>query len=68
MATIDIKDLATLNLDGNDLFTDSESFMVELSDSSEQKLILGGCQVGPSCLDMSMSIHPTSVPTVTIVE
>ena len=42
MATIDIKDLATLNLDGNDLFTDSESFMVELSDSSEQELILGG--------------------------
>ena len=42
MANIDIKDLATLNLDGNDLFTDSESFMIELSDSSDRDLILGG--------------------------
>ena len=48
MANIDIKDLATLNLDGNDLFTDSESFIVELSDNSDRDLILGGCQWGIS--------------------
>ncbi len=40
MANIDIKDLATLNLDGNDLFTDPESFIIELDD--DQEAIIGG--------------------------
>lgn len=42
MANIDIKDLKTLNLDGNDLFAGLESFMVELSDD-DQQFVLGGC-------------------------
>ena len=36
MANINIKDLSALNLTGAELFNDSESFMTELSDESEQ--------------------------------
>ncbi|NEO94528.1 MAG: hypothetical protein F6K56_31810 [Moorea sp. SIO3G5] len=43
MANINIKDLSALNLTGAELFNDSESFMTELSDQSEQMAIQGGC-------------------------
>ena len=47
MANIDIKNISELNLSGNDLFEDSESFITELNDNSEQDLIIGGCPNPP---------------------
>ncbi len=43
MANIKVHELSSLNLSGAELFNDSESFMTELSDESEQMAILGGC-------------------------
>ncbi|NEO66569.1 MAG: hypothetical protein F6J98_41840 [Moorea sp. SIO4G2] len=40
MANININDISALNLTGAELFNDSESFMTELSDDSEQ--VIGG--------------------------
>jgi hypothetical protein len=40
MADIQVKDLFDRNIAGSELFNDSENFMVELSDDSEQ--IVGG--------------------------
>lgn len=56
MANININDLSALNMTGAELFNDSESFMTELSDDSEQmEGIHGGyaspCQ--PSCIQTS---------------
>ncbi len=42
MANINIENISDLDLNGNDLFEDSESFMTELSDDNEQG-IMGGC-------------------------
>ncbi|NEQ63122.1 MAG: hypothetical protein F6K53_39520 [Moorea sp. SIO4A1] len=42
MANIKVHELSSLNLSGAELFNDSESFMTELSDESEQMAILGG--------------------------
>jgi hypothetical protein len=36
MADIKVKDLATHNISGSDLFQDSENFMVELGDEIEE--------------------------------
>jgi hypothetical protein len=36
MADIKVKDLAVHNISGFDLFKDSESFMIEISDESDQ--------------------------------
>ncbi|NEO41874.1 MAG: hypothetical protein F6J90_38355 [Moorea sp. SIOASIH] len=44
MANININNLSALNMTGADLFNDSESFMTELSDESEQ-MVMGGCEV-----------------------
>ena len=41
MADIKVKDLATHNISGTDLFDDSESFMTELSTQNEVD-VLGG--------------------------
>ncbi len=41
MANINIENISDLDLNGNDLFEDSESFMTELSDDNEQG-IMGG--------------------------
>ncbi|NEO50795.1 MAG: hypothetical protein F6K55_44630 [Moorea sp. SIO4A3] len=43
MANINVNDISALHLSGTELFNDSESFMTELSDESEQMAILGGC-------------------------
>ena len=43
MANIDLN----LDLDGNDLFEDSEDFMIELTDDIEQAGIIGGYNVTP---------------------
>ncbi|MBD2169101.1 hypothetical protein H6G04_32545 [Calothrix membranacea FACHB-236] len=43
MANIKVNDLFNLNLSGVDLFNDSESFLTELSDDSQQMGITGGC-------------------------
>ena len=51
MANINIENISDLNLNGNDLFDDSESFIAELSDDSEQsniKAVVGGSS--PACL------------------
>ncbi len=40
MANINIANISDLNLNGNDLFEDSESFMKEVNDESEQ--VIGG--------------------------
>ncbi|MDZ8056494.1 MAG: hypothetical protein RMX68_007240 [Aulosira sp. ZfuVER01] len=58
MANINIKDLLNLNLTGAELFNDSESFLNELSDESEQ--VIGGhktvyCQL-PSCKETKVII------------
>lgn len=52
MANINIENISDLALNGNDLFQDSESFMTELSDDSEQDSImggLGGCTLTVQC-------------------
>ena len=47
MANINIGNISELNLNGNDLFEDSESFITELDDNNEQDSIIGGCPVSP---------------------
>ena len=42
MANINIENISELDLNGNDLFGDSESFMTEVSDDGEQEFIMGG--------------------------
>ena len=42
MANINIENISDLNLNGNDLFEDSESFITELDDN-EQAIMAGGC-------------------------
>lgn len=50
MANINIKDLSALNLTGVELFNDSESFMTELSEDTEQIAgIYGGHCEATSC-------------------
>lgn len=46
MANIKIENIADLNLNGDDLFQDSESFITELNDDNEQNSIIGGCPNG----------------------
>jgi len=43
MAKINVNDLLHVNLHGTELFNDSESFLTELSDQSEEMGITGGC-------------------------
>jgi hypothetical protein len=50
MADIKVKDLVNHNASGTDLFSDSENFMIELNDDSEQ--ILGGIGCRP-CIKYS---------------
>ena len=50
MANINVNDLLNLNPSGSELFNDSESFMTELSEESEQ--VIGGLPVkclAPTC-------------------
>ncbi len=42
MANINIENISDLDLNGNELFGDSESFMTEVGDDSEQEFIMGG--------------------------
>ena len=42
MANINIENISELDLNGNELFGDSESFMTEVGDDSEQESIMGG--------------------------
>jgi hypothetical protein len=52
MADIKLNDLLTQNTSGSDLFSDSESFLKELSDEGEE--ICGGSKPGclrPTCED-----------------
>ncbi|MDZ7962498.1 MAG: hypothetical protein RMY34_32305 [Aulosira sp. DedQUE10] len=54
MANIKVNDLLNLNLTGVELFNDSESFLTELSDESEQINVYGGVGcVKPSCVEAS---------------
>ncbi|WP_019505173.1 hypothetical protein [Pleurocapsa sp. PCC 7319] len=46
MTNINIDNISDLDLNGNDLFEDSESFITELSDGNEQAII-GGCVLTP---------------------
>lgn len=46
MANIDIKNISELDLNGKSLFDDSESFITELSDDSDQESIMGGKNEG----------------------
>ncbi|NEO94959.1 MAG: hypothetical protein F6K56_34110 [Moorea sp. SIO3G5] len=50
MANININDISALNLTGADLFNDSESFMIELSEDTEQMTtIFGGLAASQLC-------------------
>jgi hypothetical protein len=42
MANIKVNNLSALNISGAELFNDSESFMMELSDETEQMGVTGG--------------------------
>lgn len=53
MANIDINNISDLDVDGNSLFEDSESFMTELSNDEELKSIAGGECNAISCLFFS---------------
>ena len=48
MANINIDNISDLDLNGNDLFKDSESFITELSDDNERDII-GGCWLARGC-------------------
>ena len=54
MANIDIKNISNLDINGNNLFEDSESFMTELSEDDKIEAIKGGkgC-VLPSCAEIT---------------
>ena len=49
MANINIENISVLNLNGNDLFEDLESFITELSDNDEQTAIKGGLVAPGTC-------------------
>lgn len=49
MANINIENLSEFDLNGNDLFEDSESFITELDDANEQYSIIGGYCNDNSC-------------------
>ncbi len=49
MANINIENISELDLNGNELFGDSESFMTEVGDDSEQESIMGGLLLGKTC-------------------
>ncbi|QIR35412.1 hypothetical protein HCG51_00715 [Tolypothrix sp. PCC 7910] len=67
MNNIKVNDLLYLNMNGADLFNDSESFLTELSDESEQiNRIYGGYCVPTSCQEvtnvcMTMTIYFTQM-------
>lgn len=42
MANINIENISDLNLNGNDLFEDSEDFMTEISEDYEIESVFGG--------------------------
>ena len=65
MANIKVSDLLNLNLTGADLFTDSESFLTEISDESEQ-VFGGGNQ--PGCKDTLYCKDTTCQKTKIVVE
>ena len=57
MANINIENLSEFDLNGNDLFEDSESFITELDDGNEQDSIIGGCPndvCRATCLDATI--------------
>ena len=64
MANIDIRNISESSLNGNELFQDSENFMIEINDH-EQEAILGGCPGDNppcnqySCQTFSVIISPT---------
>ena len=49
MANINIENISELDLNGNDLFGDSESFMTEVNDDNEQESIMGGLGLSETC-------------------
>lgn len=66
MANIKVNDLLELNPAGTELFNDSESFMNELSEESEQMEVIGGGPVNclkPTCLQTDI-IRIRTVPVV----
>ena len=56
MANINIENISDLNLNGNDLFEDSESFIAELSDDNEQAIMGGFCQTPSQCQQITCVI------------
>ncbi|MBD2169100.1 hypothetical protein H6G04_32540 [Calothrix membranacea FACHB-236] len=63
MANINVNDLLNLNLHGVELFNDSESFLIELSDESQAMEVIGGCCCCP-CGTCKMNSDPTYVTNV----
>lgn len=45
MANINIKNITESDLNGNNLFADSESFIIEIDDNGEQENIMGGLKL-----------------------
>lgn len=59
MADIKVNDLKIHDFSGANLFSDSENFMIEIDEESEQ--ILGGCLPGtyyPRCYDKKVTFCP----------
>jgi hypothetical protein len=52
MADIKVKDLVIHNISGHNLFDDSESFMMEITDEQEHQ-ILGGQRCTMTCLQVT---------------
>jgi hypothetical protein len=60
MADIKLNDLLTQNISGSDLFSDSESFLTELNDESNQ--ISGGRLAPPPPIDGTCFCIVFSIP------
>ncbi|MBD2214057.1 hypothetical protein H6G64_18160 [Calothrix sp. FACHB-156] len=69
MANIKVNDLLNLNLTGAELFNDSESFLTELSEESEQINIHGGlpCIPPTGCEATKLCIRGTGIIIVGLV-
>jgi hypothetical protein len=66
MADIKLNDLSTQDISGSDLFSDSESFLTELNDESNQ--ISGGRLAPPPPVDGTCFCTVMNFPPFTMVD
>ena len=55
MADINIENISDLDLNGNDLFQDSESFIIDLDDDAES-IVGGGCGFTGGCIGTGIGV------------